>query len=109
MESYRLTSSTLEEDTLDEYRHTRFEFVSLPNSDYEKVSHLLNDVPGSLYNESAGTMGCPDCADQGGYYPKLQGNGADWVFRIDKNKDVVPAYLHDFLDDVEEAINELSD
>ncbi|MBY5958531.1 hypothetical protein KUV50_10335 [Membranicola marinus] len=104
---FKLTSDQLLEDTADSYLATEFDFVPLSNDKYQQVKDLMNAIPGQLLNEEEDTIGCPDCADQGGLYIEFSDNGKTNSWRIDQNKSAVPVYLHDFIDEVNKAINQL--
>lgn len=65
-----------------------FETSSLSKAKIDLATKLLEAFPRSLYQEEGDTFGCPDCADQGGFYVEVQvGKSAPRVWRIDTNDD----------------------
>lgn len=88
--------------------NSEFEDKSQSKAKIELASKLLKDLPKALFNEEGDTFGCPDCADQGGYYVEIQiGKRAPQVWRIDTNKDQIPAYLSAYTAKIEKTMEEL--
>lgn len=83
-----------------------FDFVELDSELYKDVNDLLAAVPEQLESEPARTFGCPDCADGGGmlieYRKDENSEPIRWL--LDMGKGDVPAYLHDFMNQVNEKI-----
>ena len=104
---YKLTDDQLLEDTTDSYLATDFEFIPMGKEKFEMVRSLIYAIPDQLLEEDKDTLGCPDCADQGGLYIEISNQGSMKNWRIDQDKSAVPVYLHDFMDQVNAAIGEL--
>lgn len=105
VETFKLTKNKLFEDSNDEYSATEpFNFTELPSGKFEKVKELMDSFPVELLNEKEITLGCPDCHDQGGIFIQYSKNGSIKRWRIDQDKRDTPAYLHDFMDKVNEKI-----
>lgn len=102
--NFKLTGDKLYEDLKKDYSHTKFEFVLLNNDKFEQVKNLMDFFPSKLLNEKEYTLGCPDCADQGGLFIELSKNGVIKSWRIDSQKEAVPTYLHSFMDKIKEKI-----
>ena len=105
METYKLTDSKLYEDIIDMYGGTGpFDFVELPDAEHKQVKDLIDHFPALLLEASSTTFGCPDCADGGGLFIEYAHDGNVQAWRIDQVKGNVPAYLHGFMDKVNEKI-----
>lgn len=85
-----------------------FEDKSLSKEDIELATKLLKDFPEELYKEEGEILGCPDCADQGGFYLEIQiGKSAPRVWRIDTDDSRIPAYLSAYTAKVRKVVDEL--
>ena len=104
IEKFKLTSDKLFEDTLDEYNAENFEFIELSSEKFEQVKDIIDYFPEELKKHKDTTFGCPDCRDQGGVFIQYSENGILKSWRIDKDKDVIPEYLHSFIGKVNEKI-----
>ncbi len=104
---FKLTKDQLFEDTTDNYLATDFDFIPMGKEKFELVKDLVHAIPDQLLKEDNGTIGCPDCADQGGLFIEISNKGRTQSWRIDQNKGSVPAYLHDLMDQVNKAIDKL--
>lgn len=105
VETFKLTSEKLFEDTKDIYLGADFNFIELGNDLFEQVKDLTDFFPNELLNDETSTFGCPDCADGGGLFIQYaeDENIKTWI--IDQSQDEVPKYLHDFMDAVNEKID----
>lgn len=104
IETFKLTGDKLYEDTLDHYNAENFEFIELSSEKFVQVKDIIDYFPTKLLNEKDTRFGCPDCRDQGGVFIQYSENGIVKSWRIDKDKDVIPEYLHSFIDKVNEKI-----
>lgn len=108
---FKLDSNQIAEDTLDNYpdRENFYEgeFVRLDQSKYEEAVDLLDKFPTDLLNETDTIFGCPDCADQGGYYLEIKLNTTHKFWIIDTSKGSVPEYLREYMDELDETIEQL--
>lgn len=104
VETFKLTETALFEDTIDDYTGQNLQFVSLSNDQFELVKDLFRFFPNALLQEKETVIGCPDCADGGGLLIQYKSNGIVRSWRIDQNKNNVPAYLHTFMDKMNEKI-----
>ena len=105
VETYKLTNSKLFEDIIDVYAgNGPFDFKELTNEEYEQVKDLIEYFPAELLDTNEESFGCPDCADQGGLFIQYAHEGEINSWRIDQSKNQVPAYLHIFMDKVNEKI-----
>ncbi|GAB5527347.1 MAG: hypothetical protein Roseis2KO_52190 [Roseivirga sp.] len=69
---FRVNSTSLVEDETSEYfTGDNYQFVpgrTLSDTHYGLAQVLLTKIPAELLVTSKTTFGCPDCADQGGFY-----------------------------------------
>lgn len=105
VETYKLTSSKVYEDTNDNYLETDFSFIKLGNDKFKEVKYLIDFLPNELLESDEDNFGCPDCLDQGGLFIQYSKNGNIKSWRIDQSKSAVPNYLHEFMDEVNEKID----
>lgn len=103
VETYKLTTNSLYEDTLDDYMHNSFSFTQLSQAKFNQVSSLLNNISNDLLNETDTIIGCPDCADQGGVYVQISENGIVKRWLIDQ-ANVAPQSIQDFKEEINEKI-----
>lgn len=104
VETFKLTDQNVFEDTIDDYSGQNLDFVALDNQKFELVNDLLDAFPNQLLSASETTFGCPDCADGGGLFIQYSDNGSTKSWRIDQNKDNVPSYMRNFIDQVNAKI-----
>lgn len=108
---YLMENSMLYLDTLSNYPSNGFyegAYVQLDEADYQLASELIAIFPSELFEENENYVGCPDCADQGGYYVEYQSTTKHAFWNIDKNKEAIPEYLHEFVDKISEKLTLLS-
>ena len=108
IETFKLDRHSLYKDILDSNDGDDFKFVLLEENQFEKVKDLFSQFPDQLIQEKEEVIGCPDCADGGGIFIKILRNRNSYQWRIDKNKDNLPSYLHFFIDQVNTKIDLLS-
>lgn len=106
---YKLSQQNVWEDQNHQYPVTtsheeQFDFVQLPNTIFQLVDGLIEQFPDELKEESSDIIGCPDCHDQGGYYIQISQNGSSNQWTIDTEKNVLPTYLHDFVEQLSEKL-----
>ena len=109
VEIFKLTDEKLYEDTTDNYSGEDLNFIQLGNDKFEQVKDLADIFPNQLLTDNTSTFGCPDCADGGGLFIQYSENGNIKSWRIDQVEGNVPAYLHDFMDAVNEKIGIIND
>ncbi len=108
IETFKLTSTQLFEDTNDNYQGTDFDWVELDADKHAIAVELLNAFPSNLADEDDQTFGCPDCGDWGGNYVEYSSNGEIGRWYLDMIKDDIPTYTHDFVDLLNEKIAEIN-
>ena len=104
IETFKLTNTTLYEDTLDDYAGRERNFVALDNSSFLLVKDLADQFPTQLLATTEEFIGCPDCADGGGIFIQYVRDDQVRTWRIDQVKSNIPAFLHPFVDQVNEKI-----
>lgn len=84
-------------------------FSSTPMSEkaYQIAERLLADFPQELMKEPEEVIGCPDCADQGGYYLEWRSGDVTRRWRLDTNQTALPAYLAAYTKRIESVLNSL--
>lgn len=101
---YKLTNNALYKDITKNYSGQNMKFVKLGNDLFEQVKDLADSFPNELLNQDETFLGCPDCADGGGLLIQYSENGSVRSWKIDKMKENIPNYLHNFIDKVNEKI-----
>ncbi|MEM9000997.1 MAG: hypothetical protein AAGB24_12105 [Bacteroidota bacterium] len=110
VETFKLTSDTLFEDTIDRYLNLEnFNFVPLSIEQYDTAKSLTTKIPQQLLRRTSQTFGCPDCADQGGIIVLVNKSSLKKQYIIDLDKSAAPKYLHEFIDQVTYTINRLNE
>lgn len=106
--NYKLTDEALFRDTIQDYSGQNRVFVKMGDEQFEKVKDLADYFPRKLLQEKEAVIGCPDCSDGGGFWVEYSENGKVSSWRIDKDKNHVPSYLHKFMDKIGEKIDLLN-
>lgn len=83
-------------------------FVELDSKYYERVNDLEIYFPAQLLNESDTIIGCPDCADGGGLYIEYKTETIHRYWLIDQDRSRVPQDLHEFMQQVNDKIEEIN-
>ena len=114
IEIFRIDDKGISEDTTDVYpsrtESYKGNFVLIADADPSAFESLITQFPEELLNEEETVLGCPDCADQGGYYIVIlfkDGINRFWV--LDTNKSSVPEYAHDYMDLISSAIAKINE
>jgi len=55
----------------------------MEQSKFDRVRHLIDEIPAELLMGGSKTYGCPDCADQGGIYISIGNSPATITYYID--------------------------
>lgn len=111
VEIFKLTGEGLYEDQRDVYPNgdaLQVSFKPLSAGQYAKAKDLLGELPHELLQLKEPTIGCPDCADQGGYliaYRDSEDKGEHQIWRVDKRLDQLPDYLQPFVQSIEQTID----
>lgn len=85
-----------------------FGSVALSDEKYQLAKTLLEAFPSKLLDEESETIGCPDCADQGGYFIELTtNNGEKQRWYLDNFKNSLPDYLVAYTKKIDEVLEEL--
>ncbi len=84
-----------------------FKTTPLPNSKFDLAIHLKNNFPQYLRQHPDTTFGCPDCVDQGRIYIKIKEKGKIVFWNIDPNKNTQPMEIRDYIQDMENVLEEL--
>ena len=111
LQLFKLEDRQLLEDTVAQY-YTEDNLFQRSNrvrsrAELNTAKSLLDVFPKQLLKERDSTFGCPDCYDQGGFYIEYKQGRKRGTWVIDRTQDDVPAYLHEFMDRVDEVIRQL--
>ena len=110
---FRLTRETLEEEVNDVYPEVLppasndFSFVERSSDDHREALVMLERFPTLLLDQSSGTIGRPDAFDQGGCYIRYTRNGTTQTWWIDPNNASIPAYLHTYINLMQQKVEDL--
>lgn len=85
-----------------------FSTVPLSENAYKTAARLLADFPQELMKESQEVIGCPDCADQGGYYLEWRSGDVIRRWRLDTNHGDLPSYLATYTKRIESVLGALA-
>lgn len=112
IEIFKLQDQKLYEDQNDQYVSNegfyQADFQVLDQDKYDIAKDLWSLVPEAIYEEDQLRFGCPDCADQGGIYLELQKGTFHEYWILDQNQDLVPEYLHQIMDAINQKIGLLN-
>lgn len=111
VEIFRLEQDKLFEDTKDQYpgRSSFYEgkFIQLSQRKFRETQDLRNYFPTDLLNETDIVIGQPDASDGGGLYIEYNSKGVRKFWLLDNMKSNVPTKYHNFIDRVNEKIEQL--
>lgn len=106
----------LEEDKLFEDRNDRYpssngfyagKWEKLSSQKFNDTKDLIDDFPMGLLTEPSIVIGQPDAGDWGGLYIEYNFDGIRKFWLLDQMKRNVPNEYHNFIDKVNEKINQL--
>jgi len=112
VEIYKLQQDKLFEDSNDFYPLTingfyTGNYVQLSQQKFAETKDLFQYFPADLLKETQTIFGMPDAGDWGGYYIEYYINGMRKYHFFDKMFSKVPAKYHQFLNKVNEKIQQL--
>lgn len=112
VEIFRLEQDKLFEDTKDEYPKSNIfysgNFVPLSQQKFNNTKNLKDYFPTDLLNETKTVIGQPDAGDWGGLYVEYNSNGVRKFWLLDQKKSNVLTTYHDFIDKINEKIEQLN-
>ena len=105
---YKIENGIIYKDLLNEYPSNNINHhFNVYNGPYSmSILDLQNENPDLIYSET-NSSGMPDAYDQGGYYLEICNNGNITNWKIDKNSQDVPAYLHTLCDSMQHYLEAL--
>lgn len=113
IEIFKIRDGELYEDIEDNYpNHTNsYEgtFEKLSNEKYQLVADLPEFFPQQLVERTDTIYGIPDAYDQGGLYIEWKTENILRFWLIDQNTSNIPAFLHEFHEEVNEAIGRITE
>lgn len=108
---FLIKEKALFKDNIARYPEEELQFDKdpLPEDKYQVAKSLLTQFPEFLKERPNETIGCPDCADQGGYHLILNRNNAIQYWHIDTSVDSQPAEIRAYMDQVRTVLEQLQD
>ncbi|HNP07264.1 MAG TPA: hypothetical protein PKN99_06540 [Cyclobacteriaceae bacterium] len=108
---FQIKEGALFKDNIARYPEEELHFDKdpLPEDKYQVAKSLLTQFPEFLKERPNETIGCPDCADQGGYHLILNMNNAIQYWHIDTSVDSQPAEIRAYMDQVRTVLEQLQD
>ncbi|MBW4891442.1 hypothetical protein KXQ82_17070 [Mucilaginibacter sp. HMF5004] len=80
---------------------------ALADSSYHKAVPLKETFPQYFRDHPNQTFGCPDCADQGGYYIEIMENGKKIYWRVDTSVGQLPVEIREYVTRLATVINSI--
>ncbi len=105
---YKIENGSIFKDQLDEYPDgsINHNFTVYTGGYTSSMLDVSTELPSGIYSEGE-IIGMPDAYDQGGLYIEISDNGNIQNWRIDKDHNNVPPYLHTLCDSVEHYLSAL--
>ncbi len=96
---FKLTVGKLYQDNIERLTNEEptFNEMALSNVRFEIARNLLRDFPQYLKNNPNQTIGCPDCADQGGIHLYYHSGIEKMYWHIDTAVDNQPEEIREYL------------
>lgn len=104
---YLLKDGKLYSDKVSNTSSLSFNETPLPDNKYQVAKQALDSLPEFLLQNKNQVFGCPDCADQGGFFLRLNNNSAASTWQIDMYKQQNPIQLHVYHDLLKNLMNQL--
>jgi hypothetical protein len=104
---YKLQNGQLFADDMERLMHPDdlvFQPEPLSEDKYATAKAILDSLPTALFEEPSETIGCPDCADQGGYFIEWRTSGETQRWYLDANKNNLPEYLVSYAQQIDEVL-----
>jgi len=104
---YKLQDGNLYKMIRPDYMYSKegdYKYKQLTDENYQLVKDLYDEFPSELWKMNEGNIGIPDAYDQCGYVISLSKDGVTKVWYIDTNEKAIPAFLHDYMDKIENSI-----
>lgn len=80
------SESLTEDETSEKYTGADYEYIpgrTLNQGELLLAKELFAEIPSTLLANDKEVYGCPDCADQGGFYINFKINGIERTFLLD--------------------------
>ena len=106
---YKMKDGELFADLMDQGNPAEATFGSTPltNEKYQEAMPVMETFPEELLDEEKSTIGCPDCADQGGYFIQITRDGETRTWKLDTNQNSLPSYLKSYTNLIRETMEKL--
>lgn len=108
---FQIKDGALFKDKIERYvgEDLAFESTPLSNDKYILAKPLVRDFPKYLKEHPNKTIGCPDCADQGGYHLILQTESESQYWHIDTSTGSQPDEIKAYMEKVRTVLEQLKD
>ncbi len=108
---FQIKDGALFKDNIERYSggDIHFDPDPLPEDKYVLAKSLLQQFPEYLRERPNETIGCPDCADQGGYHLILNMNTESQYWHIDTSMGSQPTEIKAYMDQVRTVLEQLKD
>jgi hypothetical protein len=106
---FKLEGEKIYPDTITRYtgQAIGFNINPLSNDKYLLAKELKDNFPSYLFNRPGETIGCPDCADQGGIHLEIKDNGVSKFWHIDMDINKQPVEIRPYLEKVLAILSQL--
>ena len=104
LEVFKLTQDSLYEDLEDNFFTGGAKFVALSKTKHTLALPLLTSYPEELRDEVNRTFGCPGCHDQASIIIQYFDGEKLQKFVVDEDKNMVPVFLHTYIDKIQKTI-----
>lgn len=108
---FQIKDGVLFEDKIERYLGDDISFGDAPLSQdkYNLAKPLVEEFPEYLKEHPNETIGCPDCADQGGYHFIQKKEGESQYWHIDTNTSNQPIEIRAYIEQVKSVLEQLQD
>lgn len=106
---FKLENNQLTADNIERFDGSEptFSNQAFTSAQYEIATELLESIPEYLLLNANQTIGCPDCADQGGVYLFLTRDAQKYFWNIDTSVSNQPEEIRDYIAQVRSVIDQL--
>jgi hypothetical protein len=104
---YLIKDGKLYSDRVSNTATLAFNETPLGDDKYQIAKQALDSLPAYLIQNTNQTFGCPDCADQGGFYLQLKNNTTISTWQLDMFKQQNPVQIHPYYELLKNIMNQL--
>ena len=106
---YKIRGDLMFADNIDNYYsgNISFQRIPLPENKYQAARHLPDQLPAYLAKGAGGSLGCPDCMDQGLIHIEFIRNNEKIRCKLDRHVDALPPEVQDYAREVLRVLDEI--